>query len=151
MWFCWTNALGMCTLSYVICIIYCKGGVLASSPLSGVLPGACQPDAVCHRAIVAHRAAQRRLEQSRVSHNLACLLNCGFVEWEWRGKNRVYRLNPDLGPILTGIEKHLHRYAPALDSCGVLNAESGLVRLESQAASRPRRAKRMRSISGVSK
>src|SRR5260370_16242095 len=25
------------------------------------------------------------LEQSRVSHNLACLLNCGFVEWEWRG------------------------------------------------------------------
>ena len=92
------------------------------------------------------------LEQSRVSHNLACLLNCGFVEWEWRGKNKVYRLNPDLGPILTGIEKHLHRYAPALDTCGVLNAESGLVRLESQTASRPRRrAKRLRSMSGISK
>ena len=36
-------------------------------------------------------------------------LNCGFVEWEWRGKNRVYRLNHDLAPILSGIEKHLHR------------------------------------------
>ena len=63
-------------------------------------------------------------EQSRVSHNLRCLLNCGFVLWEWQGKNKVYRLHPDLTPILAGIEKHLARYAPALESCGVLDAES---------------------------
>ena len=63
-------------------------------------------------------------EQSRVSHNLGCLLNCGFVLSEWRGKNKVYRLNPDLLPILAGIENHLARYAPALASCGVLDAES---------------------------
>lgn len=65
-----------------------------------------------------------RFEQSRVSHNLGCLLNCGFVVSEWQGKNKVYRLNSDLLPILTGIEKHLARYAPALDSCGVLEAEA---------------------------
>ncbi len=64
------------------------------------------------------------VEQSRVSHNLACLLNCGFVEWEWQGKNKVYRLNSDLLPILNGIEKHLARYAPALDSCQVLEREA---------------------------
>jgi len=64
------------------------------------------------------------LEQSRVSHSLACLLNCGFVEWEWSGKNRVYRLNSDLSPVLSGIDKHLSRYAPALDSCQVLERES---------------------------
>ena len=64
------------------------------------------------------------IEQSRVSHNLACLLNCGFVEWEWNGKNKVYRLNPDLPPILTGIEKHLAKYAPALDTCKTLQSES---------------------------
>ena len=64
------------------------------------------------------------IEQSRVSHNLACLLNCGFVEWEWNGKNKVYRLNSDLQPILTGIEKHLVKYAPALDSCRTLESES---------------------------
>lgn len=64
------------------------------------------------------------IEQSRVSHNLACLLNCGFVEWEWQGKNKVYRLNPDLLPILNGIEKHLARFAPALDSCQVLEGEA---------------------------
>lgn len=64
------------------------------------------------------------VEQSRVSHNLACLLNCGFVEWEWNGKNKVYRLNSDLQPVLTGIEKHLVKYAPALDSCQTLASES---------------------------
>ena len=63
------------------------------------------------------------LEQSRVSHNLACLLHCGFVEWEWREKNKVYGLNPQVVPILKGIEGHLRRYAPALDSCQVLQGE----------------------------
>lgn len=64
------------------------------------------------------------IEQSRVSHNLGCLLNCGFVQWEWRGKNKVYRLHPDLLPILNAIDKHLVRYAPALASCQVLEGES---------------------------
>jgi DNA-binding transcriptional ArsR family regulator len=67
---------------------------------------------------------QLQIEQSRVSHNLACLLNCGFVEWDWQGKNKVYRLNSDLLPILSGIEKHLARFAPALDSCQVLEREA---------------------------
>jgi DNA-binding transcriptional ArsR family regulator len=65
-----------------------------------------------------------QIGQSRVSHSLACLLNCGFVEWEWQGKNKVYRLNSDLLPILSGIEKHLARFAPALDSCQVLEREA---------------------------
>ncbi len=63
-------------------------------------------------------------EQSRISHNLACLLNCGFVEWEWSGKNKVYKLNPSLVPVLEGIEKHLCSYAPALENCRVLDAET---------------------------
>lgn len=70
------------------------------------------------------------IEQSRVSHNLACLLNCGFVEWEWKGKNKVYRINSDLHPVLSGIEKHLERYSPALDSCKTLKNESGPVVLK---------------------
>ena len=64
------------------------------------------------------------IEQSRISHNLACLLNCGFVDWEWNGKNKVYRLNSELQPVLTGIEKHLAKYAPALDSCKTLQRET---------------------------
>jgi DNA-binding transcriptional ArsR family regulator len=64
------------------------------------------------------------MEQSRVSHNLGCLLNCGFVQWEWQGKNKVYRLHPDLSPILSAIDKHIAKYAPALDSCQFLECES---------------------------
>ncbi|HWZ42651.1 MAG TPA: metalloregulator ArsR/SmtB family transcription factor [Candidatus Saccharimonadales bacterium] len=64
------------------------------------------------------------LEQSRVSHSLACLLNCGFVEWDWNGKNKVYRLNADLHPVLSGIEKHIAKYAPSLDGCPALRDES---------------------------
>jgi len=69
-------------------------------------------------------AEELRIDQSRVSHNLACLLNCGFVQSEWRGKNKVYRLNSDLLPILSGIEKHLARFASALDGCEVLEQEA---------------------------
>jgi len=72
-------------------------------------------------------AEELEIEQSRVSHNLACLLNCGFVEWEWSGKKKVYRLNSDLLPILGGIDKHLARFASALNSCQVLEKESRLV------------------------
>ncbi len=35
-------------------------------------------------------------EQSRVSHSLACLLHCGFLIWTWQGKNKIYRLRPEL-------------------------------------------------------
>ena len=65
-----------------------------------------------------------RFEQSRVSHNLGCLLTCGFVQWQWQGKNKVYRLHPDLLPVLNAIDKHIAKYAPALESCGVLEKES---------------------------
>ena len=85
-------------------------------------------------------------EQSRVSHNLACLLNCGFVLSEWRGKNKVYRLNPDMFQILTGIEEHLTRYAPALDSCGVLEAESKPVAIVPRYGRRSRRAPGRRGV-----
>lgn len=84
-------------------------------------------------------------EQSRVSHNLGCLLNCGFVTWEWSGKNKVYSLNPELIPILSGIERHLAKYAPALDRCQVLDDESKPVVLVAKPAAaqaqrrRPRR------------
>lgn len=81
------------------------------------------------------------LEQSRVSHNLACLLNCGFVLWEWQGKNKAYRLNPEVTSVLSGIEKHLARYAPALDSCQVLQQESNPVVIVSRLGS-PRRSRR---------
>ena len=62
-------------------------------------------------------------EQSRVSHGLACLLNCGFLVWNWEGKNRIYRLHRELASILASVDRHLVRYAPQLDTCQVLGHE----------------------------
>lgn len=87
-------------------------------------------------------------EQSRVSHNLGCLLNCGFVQWEWQGKNKVYRLHPDLLPILNAIDKHLARYAPALESCQVLETEAEPVVVLARRAEIPRSARRPRKRIG---
>jgi DNA-binding transcriptional ArsR family regulator len=86
------------------------------------------------------------MEQSRVSHNLGCLLNCGFVQSEWQGKNKVYRLHPDLSPILSAIDKHITKYAPALDSCQVLECESKplvvVAKVAANASARPHNRRR---------
>jgi len=87
-------------------------------------------------------------EQSRVSHNLGCLLNCGFVEWEWRGKNKVYRLHSDLLPILNAIDKHLGRYAPALRSCQVLKGEATPVVIVARAPETTHSSRRQRQLGG---
>ena len=60
-------------------------------------------------------------EQSRVSHNLKCLENCGFVEFKWNGKNKIYELNKKhIIPVLKEINKHIETYNKRLESCGVL-------------------------------
>ncbi len=62
-------------------------------------------------------------EQSRVSHNLKCLLNCGFVEVEQRGKKRVYRMSETASRILDALETYMEEYQRKLVSCGVLKEE----------------------------
>lgn len=59
-------------------------------------------------------------EQSRVSHALKCLANCGFVSAKWNNGNRIYSLNGELSPILSSIDKHIKNYRKQLIECGVL-------------------------------
>lgn len=96
-------------------------------------------------------AEQLGFEQSRVSHNLACLLHCGFVLWNWAGKNKIYRLNPELAPVLAGIEKHLAHYATALDSCRILESESAPVVVLAKTEVPPRNVRRMARRMGRSR
>ncbi len=64
-------------------------------------------------------------EQSRVSHNLKCLEACGFVNSEWKGKNKIYSLDKKhIIPILDNIDKHIAGYSKRLKSCGVLKNKS---------------------------
>ncbi|WP_309493675.1 metalloregulator ArsR/SmtB family transcription factor [Candidatus Hecatella orcuttiae] len=61
------------------------------------------------------------LEQSRVSHNLKCLLNCGFVEAGRNGRKRVYSLNRNtILPLMEIIDKHIEKYYEHLVKCKVL-------------------------------
>ncbi len=60
-------------------------------------------------------------EQSRVSHNLKCLENCGFVNSTWNGKHKIYSLDEEhIVPILCEIERHIEKYSKRLKCCGVL-------------------------------
>jgi DNA-binding transcriptional ArsR family regulator len=61
------------------------------------------------------------LEQSRVSHNLKCLVFCGFVKNSRDGKNVIYSLNKDaVNPILKVANRHVEKYAKNLRECKVL-------------------------------
>jgi len=62
-----------------------------------------------------------KVEQSRVSHNLRCLQQCGFVEAEKKGKERIYALDSEnIEPLLDIVDKHIHRYQQRLKECGVI-------------------------------
>ena len=50
-------------------------------------------------------------ERSKVSHALKSLLDCGFVEVEKKGRERIYSLNKDtIVPLLNIVEKHVKKY-----------------------------------------
>ncbi len=61
------------------------------------------------------------IEQSMVSHNLACLINCGFVMAKQYGKNKVCSLNKEtVIPLLEIIDRHIQKYGKNLEGCEVL-------------------------------
>jgi len=60
-------------------------------------------------------------EQSRVSHNLKCLENCGFVKITPNGNFRKYALDEEtIVPLVDMFSKHIQLYKDRLKSCKVL-------------------------------
>lgn len=60
-------------------------------------------------------------EQSRISHNLKCLENCGFVNSKRNGKNKIYSLDEKhIIPILNEIDRHIKKYRKRLECCEVI-------------------------------
>ena len=62
-------------------------------------------------------------EQSNVSHHLACLLNCGFVNVKREGKMRIYSLKDEARPIVGSIIKHIQKYNSEIIACDIANKE----------------------------
>jgi DNA-binding transcriptional ArsR family regulator len=62
-------------------------------------------------------------EQSRISHNLKCLIDCGFVENNRDGKQVIYSLNEEtIKPLLELIDKHIIKYEKHLKKCGIIKS-----------------------------
>jgi len=60
-------------------------------------------------------------EQSRISHNLKCLIDCGFVENNRNGKQVIYSLNKEtVKPLLELVDKHIGKYSVHLKQCGAI-------------------------------
>ncbi len=66
-------------------------------------------------------------EQSRVSHNMKCLIDCGFVENKRNGKHVIYSLNKiTIQPMLELIDKHIKDYSAHLKQCGLIKITRGV-------------------------
>lgn len=54
---------------------------------------------------------QLKMDQTAVSHDLARLKKCGFVDYETEGKFRYYKLNEEtIKPLIGLIDKHMGQY-----------------------------------------
>ena len=63
------------------------------------------------RKNVSEIISELKMDQTSVSHDLARLKQCGFVDAETDGKYRYYRLNEKtITPLLDMIEKHMNQY-----------------------------------------
>ncbi|MBW2965874.1 metalloregulator ArsR/SmtB family transcription factor [Candidatus Woesearchaeota archaeon] len=50
-------------------------------------------------------------EQSKISHNLKCLVECHFLDVKKQGKKRIYSLNKDtIVPLMKLVDKHVKKY-----------------------------------------
>jgi DNA-binding transcriptional ArsR family regulator len=60
-------------------------------------------------------------EQSRISHNLRCLENCGFVTQSKNWKTVTYTLdNETIIPMFNLVNKHMKKYKKKLECCKVM-------------------------------
>ncbi len=56
-------------------------------------------------------AEKMQIEQSKLSHALACLRKCNIVQVNKQGKNRIYRLNKEtILPILKLLDEHEKKF-----------------------------------------
>jgi len=62
-----------------------------------------------------------KVEQSKISHALACLKQCKIVLSEKKGKQRVYSLNKKtIIPILKILDKHSMDFCKKNQCCGCI-------------------------------
>ncbi|MGC8516778.1 MAG: ArsR/SmtB family transcription factor [Candidatus Acidifodinimicrobium sp.] len=67
------------------------------------------------------------IEQTHLSHDLRCLLNCKFINVRKEGRKRIYSINKETKELVDEVTKHVKRYETYLNRCGILKEENGRV------------------------
>ncbi len=62
-----------------------------------------------------------KIEQTNLSHDLRCLLNCRFIKVRKNGRKRVYSINHETKDLVDEVIKHVKIYEAYLKTCGILN------------------------------
>lgn len=65
-------------------------------------------------------SSKLEIEQSNLSHDLKCLLGCRFVEFEVKGRVRLYRLSPETKKLISSTRNYINYYSRYLRRCRVL-------------------------------
>jgi len=63
------------------------------------------------------------VEQTNLSHDLKCLLNCKFINVRKDGRKRIYRINDETKELVDEVVKHVKNYEVYLKKCGILKEE----------------------------
>ncbi len=63
------------------------------------------------------------IEQTHLSHDLRCLLNCKFIDVKKKGRKRVYSINDETKELVSEISKHIKKYEWYLKKCSILKEE----------------------------
>ena len=63
------------------------------------------------------------IEQTHLSHDLSCLLNCKIINVRRDGRKRIYSINHEIKEIVSMIMTHVKTYEAYLRKCGVLGEE----------------------------
>ncbi len=63
------------------------------------------------------------IEQTNLSHDLRCLLNCRFVNVRKDGRKRIYSINDETKDLVDEVTRHVKRYEKYLRKCGILKEE----------------------------
>ena len=64
-----------------------------------------------------------KVEQTKLSHDLKCLLNCKFISVRKAGRNRIYRINDETKELVDEVSDHVKNYEIYLEKCGILEEE----------------------------
>lgn len=64
-----------------------------------------------------------KIEQTNLSHDLKCLLNCRFISVRKDGRKRIYEINNETKELVDEVANHIKNYEVYLKKCGILKEE----------------------------